>query len=368
MAKTLLSAAAALRPLRVADVALFYGERSGGIRTYLDAKRAYAATSGAFEHHLIVPGRRQRHAGTHHELRSLTVAASNGYRVPLGTGALERTLRVIRPDVVLVHDPFWAVFAAARLRDELGARIVAVHHASSELDAAGLPGPGALYMPALRAWFRHTYEQVDAVMSAIDPRPDTERGDAIPLRFGLDPAFRPRPEVTPGEHVLYAGRLAREKGVFELLEAAARSREPWPLLLIGAGPARSAIDARVKRLGLGARVRFAPFEPDRVKLAQAYAAASCVVMPGPHETFGLVTLEAAASGARVVACEGTPSAALAGELALSFPAGDTAALARAIDRARTLPRDPQRASSLSERFTWARAFEAELADLEELVR
>jgi hypothetical protein len=37
-------------------VALFYGERSGGIRTYLDAKVEHAQRTGAFEHHLIVPG------------------------------------------------------------------------------------------------------------------------------------------------------------------------------------------------------------------------------------------------------------------------------------------------------------------------
>ena len=30
-------------PLRVADVALFYGERSGGIRTYLDSQGAVVA-------------------------------------------------------------------------------------------------------------------------------------------------------------------------------------------------------------------------------------------------------------------------------------------------------------------------------------
>ena len=35
------------RPLRVVDVALFYGERSGGIRTYLDAKAARARRAAA---------------------------------------------------------------------------------------------------------------------------------------------------------------------------------------------------------------------------------------------------------------------------------------------------------------------------------
>lgn len=35
------------RALRIADVTMFYGERSGGIRTYLEAKAAYAARTGA---------------------------------------------------------------------------------------------------------------------------------------------------------------------------------------------------------------------------------------------------------------------------------------------------------------------------------
>src|ERR671923_73271 len=80
-------------PLRVADVALFYGGRSGGIRTYLDEKAAYAAGTGAFEHHLIVPGRRRRSEGRRHELPSVSVAGSNGYRWPLGARALAETLR-----------------------------------------------------------------------------------------------------------------------------------------------------------------------------------------------------------------------------------------------------------------------------------
>ena len=71
-------------PLRVADVALFYGERTGGIRTYLDAKARHAARTGAFEHHVLVPGVRERHEGGRHELPSLRVLAANGYRIPLG--------------------------------------------------------------------------------------------------------------------------------------------------------------------------------------------------------------------------------------------------------------------------------------------
>ena len=37
-----------MRPI-VADVAMFYGERSGGIRTYLNEKARFAARHDAFE-------------------------------------------------------------------------------------------------------------------------------------------------------------------------------------------------------------------------------------------------------------------------------------------------------------------------------
>jgi alpha-1,6-mannosyltransferase len=144
------------RPV-VVDVALFYGERSGGIRTYLDEKARFAASSAAFEHHTIVPGRRERHERGRHEVRSLGFHTSNGYRIPLGVGALKETLRALRPDYVLLHDPFWRPHGVTRAAHALGARVIAVHHASPALNAAALPGPDALYLPLLRAVYRRAY-------------------------------------------------------------------------------------------------------------------------------------------------------------------------------------------------------------------
>ncbi len=127
--------------LRVVDVALFYGERSGGIRTYLDAKSEHAVRTGEIEHHILVPGARERHDHGRHELPSLRVVAANGYRIPLGAGALKETLRALRPDVVLLHDPFWWPVDVITCAREIGARTVAVHHGTSNLEAAALPGP-----------------------------------------------------------------------------------------------------------------------------------------------------------------------------------------------------------------------------------
>jgi alpha-1,6-mannosyltransferase len=354
--------------LRIADVALFYGERSGGIRTYLEAKSAYAARTGAFEHHLVVPGRPATVSQSHrHEQPSLRLAASNGYRLPLGGGGLQATLRELAPDVVLLHDPYWTPRLASRAAHACGATVIAVHHSSAALHAAGLPGPDGVYTRALRRWYRRAYVEVDEVMSVVDPGPDTRRTSTLPLRLGLDAVFHPRPAIVKGEHVLYVGRLSREKGLRELLEAAAGSRDPWPLILVGAGPAGDTLHDRARQLGLAERITFAPFETDRCALARAYARARCVVLPGAHETFGLVALEAAACGTAVVTADTTPSAALLDGFVETFRGGDPADLLSAIERARARTPDPAAASALAARHSWETALSAELADLEALV-
>jgi len=353
----------AAQPLRVVDVATWYGERSGGIRTYLDAKTAFARRTGAFEHRLVVPGIVRRVTDHTCSLPSIRVATSNGYRWPIGTRPLVDLLRELDPDVVLLHDPFWA----PRAVQSLGVPVVMVHHGSLDLDAHAIPGPTRLYRPALGRWLRRAYAGADAVMSACDTRPDTGRAATMPLRFGLDGAFYPEGDEQRGEHVLYAGRIGREKGVFELLEAAALSAEPWPLRLMGTGSAQKLVQAALRRLGLGDRVRFAEYERDRDALASAYRSARCVVMPGALETFGLVAFEAAASGAATVACSTAPSARLLGDLVHTFEPGDPRALLAAIEAARASQPDRLTAARFAAANRWERAFAAELADLEALV-
>jgi alpha-1,6-mannosyltransferase len=350
--------------LVVADVALFYGERSGGVRTYLDERARFAAATGAIDHHMLVPGRRERHAGGVHELRALRLVSSNGYRVPLGAGPAKETLRRIRPDVVVLHDPFWRPQGLAREAHRLGARVVAVHHASAAHHAAGVPGPDSIYLPLFRRVIRHAYEDVDAVMSVIDPTPDSRRSASIPLRFGLHPAFRPGP-APPGKHLLYVGRLGYEKRVRDLLDAAAGIPDR-PIVIVGDGPAKRELEVRAKRSELRGRVTFRPFITDRAELARTYRAAACVVDPGPHETFGLVVLEAAACGARVVACSSTPSAVVAGGLVRTFRAEDVRDLRRVIGEALDAERDVPAASELAMALRWEQVLADELEHLERL--
>ena len=108
-----------------------------------------------------------------------------------------------------------------------GGRVVAVHHGSPALDAAGVPGPARVYRPLVARLMR----RVDARSDAVDGRVGGRAAAALRPRSRV-PAARRRAR---GDHVLYAGRLARGKGVDTLLEAAARG--DWELRLIGAGTA-----------------------------------------------------------------------------------------------------------------------------------
>jgi alpha-1,6-mannosyltransferase len=90
-------------------------------------------------------------------------------------------------------------------------------------------------------------------------------------------------------------------------------------------------------------------------------------MPGPHETFGLVALEAAASGGRVVAAESAPSAMLAADLVETFSPGDPRDLLRAIERAIAMQPSSAAAADLADRLAWRQVFAAEFDDLARLL-
>jgi alpha-1,6-mannosyltransferase len=292
--------------LRLVDVAPPHDAQPAGLGTYLDAKAAWAACADDIEHHVLV-----REAAR---------------RLPFrGKPSLGRILNEIHPDVVVIHDPL-----DDRSVEGAGDALVAVHHGSS------------LTIPA--------------------PRAQRSRPGVVPLRPGLDPAFRPRAGVSRGDHVLHVGPPAREGTAFALLEAAVRSPDAWPLCVTGSGPARRAIAARAQKLRIALRVSARPPLRDRSALAHLYARSACVVVDGGDHG-AAVALQAAACAALIVAPEGSPAAAVAGDLCETHDADDLDDLVAAIDRARRRPRDHERAARLVWRHAWAHCFAGELESL-----
>jgi glycosyltransferase involved in cell wall biosynthesis len=109
-------------------------------------------------------------------------------------------------------------------------------------------------------------------------------------------------EGLPDRYFLYAGRITREKGVFDLLEAYARlsqeRRSRVGLVFVGDGAARSRLMKRAKELD-GSRVIFPGFV-QRDNLAKYYALADALVLPTYSDPWGLVVNEAMASGLPIV--------------------------------------------------------------------
>jgi glycosyltransferase involved in cell wall biosynthesis len=129
-------------------------------------------------------------------------------------------------------------------------------------------------------------------------------------------------------------RLVSQKNVDGLLRAFDRATEDADatLTVVGDGPERPSLQRTARRLGLADRVAFRGRlgrEGVRAALWDAHA----FVLPSHHETFGVVLLEAMATGLPVVAtASGGPEDLVTSETGCLVPPGDPDALANALQR------------------------------------
>lgn len=104
--------------------------------------------------------------------------------------------------------------------------------------------------------------------------------------------------------VLTVRRLVNRMGLMQLLEAWKQVSEQFPnaiLLIGGKGPLRGELEERIADYGLSSKVRLLGYIPDH-ELVSYYQAADLFVVPSQAlEGFGLITVEALASGLPVMA-------------------------------------------------------------------
>lgn len=110
--------------------------------------------------------------------------------------------------------------------------------------------------------------------------------------------------------ILFVGRIVAEKGVFDLLEALYRikSRADWQCLIVGSGPERQSLIAKLKDYGLFSRVMLfgsASYKimPEVMNLADIFILPS-IKTTYWEEQFGMVLVEAMACGKAVVTTSG----------------------------------------------------------------
>lgn len=132
--------------------------------------------------------------------------------------------------------------------------------------------------------------------------------------------------------ILFLGRLNRDKGALDLAKSFATIAAAMPnVILLLVGPEEEHILEQVQRIcaAHGERVKIVGFtrHPENYM-----AAADVLCLPSYREGFGLVIIEAAATGVPAVCSRiyGITDAVEDGKTGLLFPAGDVAALTQAL--------------------------------------
>jgi glycosyltransferase involved in cell wall biosynthesis len=150
---------------------------------------------------------------------------------------------------------------------------------------------------------------------ALVPAPALPRGEAA----------RGREVLGPGPVVLAVARLAPQKGLGTLLDAAADAGAR--VVVAGDGPLRSALEDRVRAQDLPVR-----FLGSRSDVADLLAAADVAVSTSVWEGQPVFVQEALRAGVPLVATDAGGTREVTGDAALLVPVGDAAGLAAAVRR------------------------------------
>lgn len=304
------------------DATEWFGETSGGIRTYLREKSRFVAARPHLRQSIVVPGDHDAISDDHgvrmFRLRGPAIPRHKPYRFMLSWRSLARIVRHERPHVIEVGSPFMVPWLLSPEARRLRIPMVSFHHTDVAGVLSRVVGGSATtqrrmsnaawaYLRRLDRLFSTT---IVATRGGADElrREGIERVAHVPL--GVDLAtFTPTRRVNremvrralalpAGPLAAYVGRFAREKDLPVVLDG-------WPaveqatgarLVLVGAGPEES----RLRAHPYGDRVIFLPYMQERDALADLLAALDVYVAPGPAETFGLSAVEAMACGTPVL--------------------------------------------------------------------
>ncbi len=280
-------------------------------------------------------------------------------------------------DAPIVHTHTWYTnFAGALAKRIYGAKLVATVHSLEPLRPWKREQLGAGY--DISSWMeREGLLACDAVIAVSrDMKQDIQKAYPIPaskvavIHNGVDPQkYYPRDGSESlakfsirKPYVFFVGRLSRQKGIFDLLEAMNSVPEGTTLVLATGKPDTPDIEVELRRALKSANdvvwIREMLEDHDLVNLYNEAAAFAC---PSVYEPFGIINLEAMACETPVVATRvgGIKEVVVDEETGLLVPPSDPARLGRAITRILEAPEAAARMGEAGRRhvlqhFTWDR--------------
>ncbi|QQZ40845.1 glycosyltransferase family 1 protein [Pseudomonas sp. SK3(2021)] len=290
--------------VHIADITMFYAPASGGVRTYLDAKHRRLGRQPGIRHSLLIPGAHFGERDGIYKVPAPALPFGKGYRFPLRLGPWRNVLHDLQPDLIEVGDPYLTAWAALDARRQLDVPVIGFYHSDLPLLVSNRMGPWLT--PNVEAYVRKLYGNFDRVLAPSQVMADKLIGLGVrnvyvqPLGVDLqtfhpshrDPGLRAALGIAEDRRLLiFAGRGSKEKNLPVLLNCMQRLGKRYHLLLVGSAMP-TAVPENVTVID-----EFCPAP----QVARLMASADALVHAGDQETFGLVILEAMASGIPVVA-------------------------------------------------------------------
>ncbi len=251
-------------------------------------------------------------------------------------------------DVLHLHYPFFgsdilAAFASMMWRIPL----VVTYHMQPK--ASGFLGVTfQMYRRVFQWYVFRVAKRIFVSSEEYAKEHDVHHSRLIAMPFGVDTErFMPGDRLSARTHfglapdvptILFVGGLDRAhyfKGVDIFLRACKDMKTQWQLLIVGDGDQRCVFEDLTVELGISDRVHFAGSVPFG-DLPLVYQAADVHVLPSidRSEAFGIVTLEAMASGVPSIVSDlpGVRTLVTPNETGERVPPGDVFALTSALDR------------------------------------
>lgn len=243
-----------------------------------------------------------------------------------------------KPDLVHTHS------SKAGLLGRLAARrqgVPAIHTAHSWAFSDGVSRRRkafAIPTEALAARWTSRFIVVSQADREVGLRYGVARAEQVRVVHNgvRDTTLRADPSRTVRPRITMVARMAEPKDHMLLLEALSQVAAPFRLRLVGDGPLRPRIEARIAALGLGEHVELTGA---RLDVAELLADSEIAALISVQEGFPLVVLEGMRAGLPVIASDvgGIREAVRPGRNGFLVPRGDVAALRARLDE---LLRDP----------------------------
>ncbi len=296
------------------------------VKIIAPASKAVPALSGT-----LIPIGRPRSIPTSGSVARVTLS-------PWLSSRIQRVLDRERFDIVHLHEPLMPMLCTTTLRLSNSVNVGTFHACH------GRPGYN-FFKPfgkrILRRWFRRLHGKIAVSKPARDFACEHFLGHYNLIPNGVDtehfsPEAPPVEKYSDGKlNILFVGRLESRKGFVYLLKAYQRVKEEFPncrLIVVGPGDRkRRQYEKQIARKNIEdvVFIGFVPYEelPSYYKTAHIY----CAPATG-RESFGIVLLEAMATGKPIVASniEGYASVVTHGVEGLLVPPRDDRLLAESL--------------------------------------